>query len=333
VRRWALSIWAALVAGTLASLQARPADGFLSADAVASARAHLATPTATLGIPGLVASMSSWHAAISHGAGPLGSATTSGADRAGDQFVFWRGTDGSLWDEWDTGGIWHGPARISVAGRTLSSQPAVAVLPDGEQDVFWKGTDGQLWEVRYTTHWTRPVDLGGSLSSAPSAGADSHGDVYVFWEGRDRSLWDKWRTGGSWYGPVAIKIAGRMGSAPAVAVQESGTQDVFWRGTDGNLWDAWHTISWHGPVNLGAGPLGSGPTAGADADGNLYVFWEGTDGSLWDRWDTSQQWHGPAKITSSGTMGSQPSVAVHGDGEQDVFWRGTDGNLWETWYP
>jgi hypothetical protein len=134
------------------------ADGSNTADAAAIAPLPLAASAASS--PSTTSSLS-WHAAISHGAGPLGSATTSGADRSGDQFVFWRGTDGSLWDDWYTGATWHGPARISVAGRDLVSQPAVAVLPDGQQDVFLKGINGRLWEVTHTTHWTSRVDLGG----------------------------------------------------------------------------------------------------------------------------------------------------------------------------
>jgi DNA-binding beta-propeller fold protein YncE len=275
-----------------------------------------------------------WHAAISHGAGPMGSAPTAGADRAGEQFVFWKGTNGTLWDEWYIHSSWHGPAQITTAGRTLLSSPGVAVPPSGQQDVFWRGPGGNLWETTHTTHWTRRVNLGaGPLGSAPTAGADARGEVFVFWKGTNGALWEKWRTHGRWHRPAKIKIAGRMGSAPGVAVQSSGVQNVFWRGRDGDLWDARHTNRWHRPVNLGAGPLGSAPTAGADAHGDLFVFWEGTDGSLWDRWDLKGAWHGPAKITAAGRMGSAPAVAVHGDGEQDVFWRGTNGALWETWHP
>jgi hypothetical protein len=290
-----------------------------------------ATATTTFTAPGASIVVSGWQAAVSHGAGPLGSGPTAGADSAGGQFVFWEGAGGTLWDEWYTNSSWHGPAQITTAGKTLRSAPAVAVLPSGHQDVFWRGTGGNLYETTHTSHWTARMNLGaGPMGSGPTADADASGGVFVFWEGTDGTLWDKWRTGGRWHGPAKIKVAGRMGSAPAVAVQRSGVQNVFWRGRDGDLWDAWHTSAWHGPVNLGAGPLGSAPTAGADAQGNLFVFWKGTDGSLWDRWKLGSTWHGPAKITAAGKMGSAPAVAVHGDGEQDVFWRGTDGNLWET---
>lgn len=90
-----------------------------------------------------------WHGAINLGGGPLGSGPTAGVDAAGKQFVFWRGTDGQLWDKWYVGRRWHGPARIGNAGK-IASAPAVAVQRTGEQDVFWKGGDGNLWEAWYS---------------------------------------------------------------------------------------------------------------------------------------------------------------------------------------
>jgi hypothetical protein len=291
----------------------------------------LAAGYPTTGLPAL-----GWFAATSHGGGPLGSAPASGVDANGNRYIFWRGTDGSLWNEdYDAdNAVWGRPVEVAAAGRTLAAAPAVAVLRDGQQDVFWKGTDGDLWETVDTSHWSPSVDLGaGPLGSAPTAGVDGDGGVYVFWEGTDGSLWEKWQLSGTWFGPAKITLAGRMGSAPAVAVQPSGVQNVFWRGTDGNLWDAWHTNAWHGPVNLGARPLGSAPAAAAGTQGNLFVFWEGTDGSLWEKSQVNATWNGATKVTTAGRMGSPPSVAVVGNTLQDVFWRGTNGNLWETWDP
>jgi hypothetical protein len=63
--------------------------------------------------------------------------------------VFWRGTNGALWDKWYVDGQWYGPRPITAAGDDLASQPAVAVHANGQQDVFWKGTDGNLWEISH----------------------------------------------------------------------------------------------------------------------------------------------------------------------------------------
>ena len=82
----------------------------------------------------------------------------AGVDSAGNQYVFWQGADGGLWEKWYSGG-WHGPARLMAAG-TIGSAPAVAVHGAGEQDVFWKGTDGNLWEMWYSGAWNGPANLG-----------------------------------------------------------------------------------------------------------------------------------------------------------------------------
>jgi len=298
-----------------------------------SASPNVAWPQPTSNPPPTTTPSNGWQGALNLGGSPLGSRPTAGVDVAGEQFVFWQGTDGTLWDKWYTGHSWHGPAKIATAGR-MASAPSVAVGRGGEQDVFWKGTDGNLWETWHTQGWHRAVNLhAGPLGSAPAAGVDGRGELFVFWEGTDGSLWDRWYTSGRWHGPGRITVAGKMGSPPAVAVKRSGEQDVFWRGRDGNLWETWHTQSWHPPVDLGAGPLGSAPTAGVDQAGEQFVFWQGTDSTLWDRWYTGGQWHGPAKITTAGTLGSAPGVAVQPSGQQNVFWKGTDGNLWETWHP
>jgi hypothetical protein len=273
----------------------------------------------------------SWYqlSAFPGAAGPVASSPTAGADSDYDQFVFWRGPDDTLLDDWFTDYTWKGPAQISQAGSRLAAAPSVVVAPNGDQHVFFKGTDGDLWEVSHTAGWGKAVNLGGGpMGSAPTAGIDAEGDISVFWEGTDGSLWERRQTDQRWMPLVKVAQAGKMGSAPAAAVQRSGTTNVFFRGRDGNLYDIWHTTSWHGPVNLGARPLGSAPTAGADSQGNLYVFWKGTDSSLWSRYDIGGHWLNPTKNNLYGLrVGSPPAVEIRQDGEQDVFFRSTTGLL------
>jgi hypothetical protein len=92
---------------------------------------------------------SGWLKPVNLGSGPLGSVPTAGVDGHGNEYVFWRGTNGALWDKWFVGGQWHGPGPIHAAGTDLASAPTVAVHADGQQDVFWKGTDGDLWELSH----------------------------------------------------------------------------------------------------------------------------------------------------------------------------------------
>ena len=89
---------------------------------------------------------------------------TVGVDSSGNQYVFWEGLGGGMWEKSYSGGRWNVPVLVLPAG-TMGSPPAVAVHVNGEQDVFWKGRDGNLWETWYTGgHWNGPYNLGdGSL--------------------------------------------------------------------------------------------------------------------------------------------------------------------------
>jgi serine/threonine protein kinase len=146
----ALMVIAILALGGLA-VGALTASGAFSSSGVA-AQAKTVAPnqvseTAVTSKAG--ADQSGWQSPVNLGGGPLGSAPTAGVDGSGNLYVFWRGTNGSLWDKWFVGGQWHGPAPISAAGTGLASPPSVAVRTDGRQDVFWKGTDGNVHELSW----------------------------------------------------------------------------------------------------------------------------------------------------------------------------------------
>ncbi len=112
------------------------------------------------------------------GVASIGSAPAAGADGAGEQFVFWQGTDGRLWERRYVRHVWSAATPVTVAGQ-IASAPAVAAQPGGEQDVFWKGRDGKLWEAWYTHGWHAVSLGGGPLGSAPAAGADGAGEQFV----------------------------------------------------------------------------------------------------------------------------------------------------------
>ena len=77
----------------------------------------------------------------------------------GDQYVFWEGADGGLWEGYWNGSAWVGP--ISIGMGPLGSAPAAGVQADGEVDVFWRGTTGDLWEASWAnSQWNGPDDLG-----------------------------------------------------------------------------------------------------------------------------------------------------------------------------
>jgi hypothetical protein len=133
--------------------------------------------------------------------------------------VFWKGTNGGLWEiYWDRNG-WHGPVDNGMG--PLGSDPSVAVWPSGtvnpagQQDVFWKGYgNNNLYEAVWTNN--------------------------------------------RWSAKGPVPNVDNVDSAPTVAINAAMNQEeVFWKGTNGDLWEIyWDRNGWHGPVDNGMGPLG-----------------------------------------------------------------------------
>ena len=175
------------------------------------------------------------------------------ARRGSEIDVLWRGTDGAIWETYDTaaGGWRAGPfpvpgtvappvtapapvpgaalaaatAPAAPSPRTVTSAPAVtASRGDGEVDVFWRAADGSVSQVAYRTGdnaWTRPATVRGT-ASAPSSSA-----------------------------PAAVAVAPAAGG-PGL--------DVLFRGTDGGIWSTGYRdgTGWPAapaPVVTGAGAL------------------------------------------------------------------------------
>jgi hypothetical protein len=176
----------------------------------------------------------------------------------GTAYVFWKGTDGNLWEaDGPAAGSLGAPFKIGMG--PLGSAPAAGVDGQGNTYVYWKGTDGNLWEAYWTgSRWAGPEPLGkGPLGSAPAVAVTGNATAYVFWEGTDGNLWEAdGSAAGSLGAPFRIGM-GPLGSAPAAGVDSSGDTYVYWKGTDNNLWEGYWTGSrWAGPNPLGDGPLG-----------------------------------------------------------------------------
>ncbi|MHB8719497.1 MAG: hypothetical protein ACYDAC_11490 [Candidatus Dormibacteria bacterium] len=282
------------------------------------------------------------------------------------QLVFWRGSNGDLFEAWYASGAWNGPVDVTATyfggADTLTSPPSVTVDPvSNQQLVFWQGSGGHLFEAWWAGHWNGPVDVtanyfGGTatLTSAPSVAIDSgRHQQLVFWRDGGGHLFEAWWAG-HWNGPVDVTAnyfggSAVLSSSPSIAFdaatsQATGQQLVFWQGPSGHLMEAWYDTGWHGPVDVtasyfsGSSPLSSSPGAAVTANGSQQlVFWQGPSGHLEEAWyDTG--WHGPVDVTASyfggaGPLTSAPAVAVTPDGAQQlVFWQGASQSLWEAWY-
>jgi hypothetical protein len=114
---------------------------------------------------------SGWHGAQGLG-GDLAASTAPVApvtSSPGTVDVFWKGTDGSLWHTFTTGGHRWQPAA-SMGMGLLGSMPFAAAEPNGDEDVFWRGSgDDHLWSAYYRPGhgWRGAQDLGGDLYPMP----------------------------------------------------------------------------------------------------------------------------------------------------------------------
>jgi hypothetical protein len=154
--------------------------------------------------------------------GRLGSGPSVAIEPDGDTDVFWKGTDGRLW-EMRHAGIWHGARWLAGAGR-LGSPPVAAADCGSVDHVFWTGTDGTLWELSNPDQrWAlRSVPFNsGKLGSPPGVAIHADGEEDVFWKGSHGGGLYEWSyTGHIWRGPDLRRTAGKLGSQPAVIVSD-----------------------------------------------------------------------------------------------------------------
>lgn len=254
-----------------------------------------------------------------------------GTDSAGNDYVFYNGGDGSLWEKWSnaSGTVWYGPSEILGTSAGVGANLAVAVHPNGEQDVFWENmNNSELDELSFVPGkgWGKsPTDLGRDVGddntfwTSLSAGSDRYGNDYVVYEGNgDASVWEKTHINGVWSGPLKVydpNPAGFLGEAPpsavntgpAIAVQPSGRQDVFWMGYNSttftaNIWE--DSTGSTGKFSATAKNLGITTTQPTDDVwvaaggilGNDYLFWQDPNGGLRWVWYSggTLKWYGGA---------------------------------------
>ena len=288
------------------------------------------------------------------GYGPLGSApAASGGDGNQRQVVFWKGTDGNLYESYWAPGVWS-PTPIDLGYGRLGSQPTV-IDAGGDAYVFWEGTDGNLYQAYGPDDgigWpSQASDLGyGPLGSAPTAaGGDGSQQQVVFWRGTDANLYEVDWAPGHWSASPMDLGYGPLGSAPTAICAFPTTSSttcqsfVFWKGYGGNsdLYQGYQSSNqpgsaWYGPIDLGFGPLGSAPTAvGGDGYQRQDVFWQGSGSGadLWEAYWTPGSWQGPID-RGMGPLGSQPGAIYSLTTSQAfVFWQGAGGgaDLWQAY--
>ncbi len=212
----------------------------------------------------------------------LGGYKTNTAPVAGnDGYAYFQGTDDTLWRVDVTTG-----SGAKVGGYKTKGTPCVP----GDGYIYFQGTDDKLWKV--PTSGSGGVNLGGyKASSTPWVAADG----YVYFQGTDDTLWRVDVTTGS-----GAKVGGyKTKGTPCVP----GDGYIYFQGTDDKLWKV--PTSGSGGVNLGGYTASSTPWVAADG----YVYFQGTDDTLWKILSDDGSQGAPVP---GAKIGSAPSVP--GDG-------------------
>jgi acylphosphatase/peptidoglycan hydrolase-like protein with peptidoglycan-binding domain len=204
--------------------------------------------------------------------------------------AFARGTDGALWNIWQTAPN-NGWSGWNSLGGGIQGKIAVDRNADGRLEVFVKGTDGALWNIWQTAPnngWSGWNSLGGVIQGPPVVARNADGRLEVFVKGADGALWQIWQTApnNGWSGWATL---GGLIWNPAVVNNADGRLEVFVRGADNALWNIWQTApnnGWSGWGTLDGQMIG-GPVASRNQDGRLEIFVKGTDGGLWNTWQSA----------------------------------------------
>ena len=272
-------------------------------------------------------------------------------DSYGHRYVFWKGTNGGLWEGYYNGTRWFGPINVDP-GANMGSEPTVAVSasqhtggsnPSAYQFVFWKGAGSahNLIEEYFDGSWHGPFDIGmGNVGGyilnqyAPSASWYDSTGIIVAWTGAtDTNIWYTFTKSptntGSWSSPQKSSHGNvAVGSEPSVF---GPLDSVFWADSGfQDLW--WGALQGSSSHNYHDGPLGGPPTSTAVPNtecvcDDYYAFWQGATGGLWYMTWSAVNLRGPSEVCAC-QLGSDPSIALDAFtpgpssiSQAEVYWR------------
>jgi hypothetical protein len=252
-------------------------------------------------------------------------------DSAGNQFVYFRGADGALWqEEWSEGkGAW----TLTRLGGEIPGNPTALLEKGGNRYVYVRGYDGALYQWFWnagTSAWSLSK-LGGGSKGEPKALLEGNGNRYVYVRGDDGALY-QWFWNASTNAWSLSKVGGEFAGTPAPLSEGEGKRSVYVRGNNGVI----YRFLWSGsPGSWSLHELGGvaagNPIALLRANGAPSVFYRGTNDAI------SQVWFNPANNSWNaqelgGSATGDPSVVLEANGIENAAYRGSDGALWQWWW-
>lgn len=237
---------------------------------------------------------------------------TVGGNQDGRQEIFAVGSDGNVWQIWQTApnGGWSDWGRLGrpPAGIRQADRITVGMNRDGRQELFVMGGDDALWhiwQVAPGVGWSaweslrqpRDHDLSEPrdrdlFEPIVKENADGHLEIFAPGNGAFCNRWQEapnsgvWRRQGWNAKPKPRPSIGLTWLEAALNFEDR--LEVFAFADDGALWHAWQidvAPNWSGWNSLGGPPANIRQadrlTIGKTRDGRLEVFVVGQDGAVW----------------------------------------------------
>jgi len=253
-------------------------------------------------------------------------------ESSGNQDVFFRGSDGALYQqEWTAATGWKSSHRI---GGLLTSDPMGYIEPNGTMNIFYRGGNDAIWQFYRDTNgaWTTQ-ELGGSAAGRPFGYIQSGGAQNVFYRGTNNVIWQLYydpSTG--WHN---ISLGGEpAGGDPVAFLQPNGYQNVFYVTTNGGVGQLWWRPSdgWHNSPLGGSNQAVGVPTAYLNGSTQNVFFrtGEGKMGQWWYR--ESDGWHDSPLGGAAGSVTGNPFAFTSPGGQQHVYFRNQFGTIGEWLY-
>jgi hypothetical protein len=245
---------------------------------------------------------------------------TVGRNEDGRQEVFAVGSDGNVWQIFQTApnGGWSDWTKLGQPRPGIRHVDRITVERnvDRRQELFVMGSDDALWHVWQVfpnAGWSDWESLGQPRDAFPKTNdrdisqpvvqknADGHLEVFAPGNGAFCNRWQEmplafpihWRHEGWNAKPKPKPNVGLRSLEAAINVggQLNNHIEVFGLGDDGALWHAWqvdHDPFWSAWESLGSPPAkiraADRVTIGTNRDGRLEVFLMGQDGAVWHTW-------------------------------------------------
>jgi hypothetical protein len=248
---------------------------------------------------------------------------TVGRNQDGRQEVFAIGSDGNVWQIWQTApnGGWSNRAKLGKPPAEIRRLDRITLGSnlDRRQELFVMGGDDALWHI-----WQVAPNVGWSHWESLGKPKDQN-----FPQPQDREL-----------------------SEPCVQRNLDGHLEVFAPGNGAfcNRWQlmpldrpdkiVWRKEGWNAKPKPAAGVglvwLEAALNVGGPINGRLEVLALGEDGALWHAWQVNvppfwSHWESLESPSAKIRAADHLTIGSNQDGRLEVFVTGQDGAVWHIW--